>query len=144
MDNFAGMDLIGLFNKVINSNLEDLPEKDAMAFCPIMTHSLEKSVVIAKFSGDIGLNKLAEFSATLHELITDAVMRVILDFSCANISRTAIGALFSFAAAVHGRNKRLYIYKPCEKLIHDLEELKLCEYFVFLHSQEDAMLKLVV
>ena len=144
MDNFAGMDLIGLFNKVINTNLDDLPEKDALSTCPIMAQSLEKSVVIARFSGSIGLDKLAEFSATLNNLITDSVMRVILDFSSSSISRTALGALISFAAAMHGRNKRLYIYKPGEKLLVDLAELELKGYFVFLRSQEEALLKLVV
>lgn len=137
----------------------DLPEGLAGLFTPdrlepgraqpfacrrLTARSAEKRSVIAFFCNGIGLQCIDEFRAALHDLVSRETAKIFLDFSGATLSRTALGTLVAFAAAVHGNNKRLYLYRPSSQLRSELKKVGLSAFFPVLEQEDDIVASLVM
>jgi len=109
-----------------------------------VAHSAERHTVFAAFSGGIGIVDAAAFKASLHDLVTAETAKVMLDFSAATLSRSTLGALIDFAAAMHGNNKRLYLYHPSTQVRHEMKKVGLSAFFSFLESEDDLIASLAV
>jgi len=111
---------------------------------PLVAHSAEKHTAFAIFSGQIGLSAVPEFTAAMHDLFSENLAETILDFSRLSLTKSAMGALVAFAAAIHGRNKRLYLYRTSAQIRSALQELQLTPYFRFLETEDDVIATLVM
>lgn len=111
---------------------------------PLAAYSAERHTAYGLFSGQISLSVLPDFSAALHDLVTDALNKVILDFSNVSLTKSAVGTLVGFAAAMHGYNKRLYLFRCSPQVRAVLKELSLLRFFSFLESEDDIIAALVV
>ena len=111
---------------------------------PLVARSAEKHTAFAIFSGQIGLATAPEFTAAMHDLFTDHLVEAVLDFSRASLTNSAVGALVEFTAAMHGRNKRLYLYRTSAQIRSALQELQLTPYFRFLETEDDVIATLVM
>ncbi|MCL1939043.1 MAG: STAS domain-containing protein [Desulfovibrionaceae bacterium] len=110
---------------------------------PLVAHSAEWHTTFGMFSGQIGLSAVPEFTAAMHDLFTENLSKVILDFAQLSLTKSAVGALVAFAAAMHGRNRRLYLYRASAQILGVLKELKLTPYFTFLAAEDDIIATLV-
>ena len=110
---------------------------------PLVARSAERHTVFCIFSGQIGLSAVPEFTAAMHELYTEGLAEAILDFSRLSLTKSAVGALVAFAASMHGRNKRLYLYAVSPQIRGVLKELSLDPYFSFLETEDDIIATLV-
>lgn len=121
-----------------------IDQKPVFACRPRTVSTTARDTVVSEFTGTIGIAQLDEFKQALDDLVTDRLHKLILDFSSVDLSRTAIGALTSFAASMYGRNKKLYIYQPSPQLRSTLRDLSLTPFFNVLETQEDILLTLFV
>jgi len=111
---------------------------------PLVAHSAEKHTVFAIFSGQIGLPTVPEFTAAMHNLLTDHLVEVILDLSRLSLTKSGVAALVGFAASMHGRNRRLYLYRTSAQIRGELKDLQLIPYFRFLEAEDDVIATLVM
>lgn len=111
---------------------------------PVLAQTAEGTIVLARFCGHMSLDNLDEFSAALHNLVTEPLQKAILDLAHATMDRTGLGALVGFASSMHGRNKRLYLYKPSYQVVEELRQTGLEAWFVFLQTEEEVLSKLIV
>lgn len=96
--------------------------------------------VLLGYSGNIGLSSMGAFKPTVFATLTGDSQQIILGLeNVTQISRSALGALVDFAAAVLGRGKNLYLLAPPQSLIETLKELQLTFFFEVLKDQ-DALL----
>ncbi len=111
---------------------------------PLTARGQEGHTMFGVFTGQIGLSGVPEFTAALRDLASsEHRSKIILDFSRLSLTRSATGALVDFAAAMHGRNKRLYLYKTSSQIRGVLKELKLSSFFSFLETEDDIIAALV-
>ncbi|MDR2124127.1 MAG: STAS domain-containing protein [Desulfovibrio sp.] len=99
----------------------------------------ERQTVFGCFQGRIALNDNQEFKAALYDLVSENASKVILDFKDVYLSRSAVGVLVGFAASMHGRNKRFYLYRPSLQVRASLQELELMPFFRILESESDVI-----
>lgn len=111
---------------------------------PLSARSTERRSVIAFFQNGIGLQCIDEFKASLHDLLTRETAKIFLDFSAATLSRTALGTLMAFAAAVHGNNKGLYLYRPSAQVRSELKKVGLSDFFQIYDHEDDIVASLVM
>lgn len=118
---------------------------DEVFMCrPIKWTTFERDTALGRFRGEVNLADLAEFTSALNDLVTDRVLKVILDFNDVSLSKTAIGAIVAFAATMHGKNKRLYLFRASEQVRESLEQLGLTPFFSYLKEEEDIVATLVI
>ena len=143
MNEFADSSLFGSLAKIL---AEDIDQAEAGPFpCrPLAAHTAERSTALGRFKGQIGLPNLKEFKAALGDLVLDNLSKLILDLAAVSLSKSAVGALIGFAAAMHGRNKRLYLYRPSHQVRAVLKELGLTAFFSYLETEDDIVATLVV
>lgn len=110
---------------------------------PLVARSAERHTAFGIFTGQIGLSAVPEFTAALHDLSAENPLKIILDFSRLSLTKSAVGALVAFAAAVHGRNRRLYLYRVSAQIRGVLEKLNLTPFFSFLETEDDIITALV-
>ncbi|MDL2279444.1 hypothetical protein LJC15_02110 [Desulfovibrio sp. OttesenSCG-928-G11] len=132
--------LVGLFTPERTEPGRPLP----FACRPLTARSTERHSVIAFFQNGIGLQCIDQFKSSLHDLLTQETAKIFLDFSSATLSRTALGTLMAFAAAVHGNNKRLYLYRPSAQLRSELKKVGLSDFFQVLDHEDDIVASLVM
>lgn len=95
---------------------------------------------LAVFKGSIGLPCIKRFSAALDDTLTGSVEQIVIDLSdVKKLSRTAVGELTNYAAAVLGRGKDLYLFKAPTAILQRLEELNLTEFFQRLTCDDDLI-----
>ena len=111
---------------------------------PLAARSAESHTAYGRFAGQISLSNTPDFSAAMHDLISENIDKIILDFSDVTLTKSAAGALICFAAAMHGRNKRLYLFKCQPQVLALLKELGLLPFFSFQETVEDILASLVV
>lgn len=114
-------------------------ETPRFACRPMRANSMERNTVYGRFTGQIGLSRTTEFLEAMYDLSTGQTMRVVLDLSDIQLSKSAVGALISFAANMYGRNKRLYLYKISPQLNKFLKDLNLHGFFTYLENEEDII-----
>jgi len=111
---------------------------------PLVARSAEKHTAFAIFSGQIGLSAVPEFTAAMHDLSAENLVEAVLDFSRLSLTNSAVGALIEFAAAMHGRGRRLYLYQTSAQIRGALTTLQLTPYFRFLETEDDVIATLVM
>ena len=144
MEEFFDSYLLRDFARVMRADMADLRETPHYACRPLAASTSGHATVIGRFSGDIGLPARQEFQDALDDLVKDNPLKLILDFSEAQLTRSAVGILLDFAATALGRNKRMYLYRPSAQVRALLKELKLTEYFSYLETEDDVIASLVV
>lgn len=124
---------------------EQQDEHDTRFFCrPLAARTSERCTALGRFYGHIGLPSVEEFKAAMNDLAEENVNKVILDFSEAALTRSAIGALVGFAASMHGRNKRLYLLRCSDQVRGQIHELGLKHFFTYLETEDDMLTTVVV
>lgn len=136
--------LLGDFAKALTISPASVAEKSRYACRPIAVCTAERNTCLGRFVGQIGLADVPEFEEALHDLATANPSKVILDLAEVSLTKSAVGALLSFAAAMHGHNKRLYLYRPSEQIQAVLKELDLTPFFNVLREENDVIATLVV
>ena len=143
MNEFADSYLFGSLAKILAVDI-DQAEAGPFPCRPLAAHTAERSTALGRFRGQIGLPNLKEFKAALGDLVLDNLSKLILDLAAVSLSKSAVGALIGFAAAMHGRNKRLYLYRPSPQVRAVLKELGLSAFFSYLETEDDIVATLVV
>ena len=143
MNEFADSSLFGSLAKILAVDI-DQAEAGPFPCRPLAAHTAERSTALGRFRGQIGLPNLKEFKASLDDLVLDNLSKLILDLASVSLSKSAVGALIGFAAAMHGRNKRLYLYRPSPQVRAVLKELGLTAFFSYLETEDDIVATLVV
>lgn len=133
-------DILTTLKSDLNSAGTDL----LFACRPLKGSTFEKDTVLGRFRGEVGLAGVNEFKAALDDLVTEKLVKVVLDLAEVSLSRTAIGALVTFAATMHGRNKRLYLYRVSDQVRTSLHQLGLTGFFSYLETEEDILTTLVI
>lgn len=110
----------------------------------LIAYSSERHTAYGVFRGQIGLADVPVFSAAMHSMLTENLSKVILNFADVQLTKSALGALVAFAAAVHGRNKRLYLYRCSAQVRAVLRELGLLRFFSLLETEDDIIATLVI
>ncbi len=144
MKDFVSSYLLGDLARTLLADLNDPAWSPRFSCRPLSGRTADRDTAVGRFRGDIGLPNLAEFKEALDELVVDNLVKVILDFKDATLSRSAMGALVAFAATMHGRNKRLYLYRPSQQIRARLKELQLTSFFSYLETEDDIIATLVV
>lgn len=111
---------------------------------PLVARSAERKTIFAVFTGQLGLADVPAFKAALHDLTCDNPLKVIVDFSRISLTKSAVGALVSYAALMHGLNKRLYLFRASAQVRAVLKELQLTAFFSCLETEDDIIATLVV
>ncbi|MDR2743683.1 MAG: STAS domain-containing protein [Desulfovibrio sp.] len=104
----------------------------------------ERHTVFGRFHGRISLSNSTEFHLALYDLVGGGVEKVILDLRDAYLTRSTIGTLVAFSASMHGRNVRLYLYRPAPQIKAILAELNLISFYHFLETEDDIITALVI
>ena len=143
MNEFTDSSLFGSLAKILAADI-DQAEAGPFPCRPLAAHTAERSTALGRFRGQIGLPNLKEFKAALGDLVLDNLSKLILDLAAVSLSKSAVGALVGFAAAMHGRNKRLYLYRPSHQVRAVLKELGLTAFFSYLETEDDIVATLVV
>ena len=143
MNEFADSSLFGSLAKILAADI-DQAEAGPFPCRPLAAHTAERSTALGRFRGQIGLPNLKEFKAALDDLVLDNLSKLVLDLAAVSLSKSAVGALMGFAAAMHGRNKRLYLYRPSPQVRAVLKELGLTAFFSYLETEDDIVATLVV
>ena len=143
MKEFADSSLFGSLAKILAADI-DQAEGGPFPCRPLAAHTAERSTALGRFRGQIGLPNLKEFKAALGDLVLDNLSKLILDLAAVSLSKSAVGTLIGFAAAMHGRNKRLYLYRPSPQVRAVLKELGLTAFFSYLETEDDIVATLVV
>lgn len=114
------------------------------SFRPLVARSAERKTVFCVFTGQIGLADCPRFKAALQDVCTEQSLKIILDFSHLSLTKSAAGALVTFAAFCHGLNKRLYLYAASAQIRTLLKELSITPFFTYLENEDDIIATLVV
>ncbi len=144
MKNFANPCVLGDLTKALAADIVTVDAAAPFSCRPLHGRTAERDTALGRFRGEIGLPNLAEFKAALNDLVMNTVLKVILDFAEVSLSRSAVGALVGFAAAMHGRNKRLYLFRPSAQVRKTLKDLGLTGFFTVLETEDDILATLVV
>ena len=144
MKNFINSCLLGELAKTMEANIVEVGDSTRFTCRPLAARTSERNTALGRFSGQIGLPDIKEFKAALDDLVTENLIKVILDFSAVALTKSAVGILVAFAASIHGRNKRLYLYRPSAQVRSVLKELGLTAFFSYLETEDDVLATLVV
>jgi anti-anti-sigma regulatory factor len=106
--------------------------------------SVERHTVFGRFHGHISLSENTEFRLALYDLVSDGVEKIILDLRDAYLTRSTVGMLVAFSASMHGRNIRLYLYRPAPQIKTTLAELNLISFYHFLETEDDIITAMVI
>lgn len=124
-----------IFTVIVEGSTSDCDGADS---CRATIYAAYNSkIMLAKFCGSIGLPCIDRFTQSLEQTLTGNVESIIVDFEdVQKLSRSAIGELINFAAAVIGRGKNLYLYGASDTLRQRLMDLNITEFFIFLNDAD--------
>ena len=144
MNEFVDSTLFGALARILAADINEELEGVRFSCRPYAAYTSERNTSLGRFKGQIGLPNLKEFKTALDDLVSENLSKVILDLAAVSLSKSAVGALIGFAAAMHGRNKRLYLYRPSVQIRAVLKELGLTAFFSYLETEDDIIATLVV
>ena len=140
MKPFAQTSLIGDFFDALHANR---PENDPDDVVAVTGGTRQQNAVVSVIFGDLNLEHLPHFAASLRELLTSTVRLIVLDFSHVQVfCPNAASVLVNFMSFVEGGGKRLILFQPNECVHSALSSLNLLHLFEILHSEEDLLLEL--
>ena len=144
MNEFVNSTLIGGVAKALTADIDADAGSDRFPCRPFAARTSEGGTSLGRFKGQIGLSALGEFKNALDDLVTANLSKIILDLAAVSLTKSAVGVLVAFAASIHGRNKRLYLYRPSPQVRAVFKELGLTRYFSYLDAEDDLIATLVV
>ena len=144
MHELASSYLLGGLIQALELDIEHADATTGFPCCPVICYTAGRNTVLGRFRGEIGLALLNDYRSALASLVSGNVMKIILDFQAATLSKTAVGELVTFAGTVFGRQKRLYLYRPSKQVQQQLHELGLTPFFSSLATEDDILATLVV
>lgn len=107
---------------------------------PSVYTAFDGRVVLMKYSGSLSLANMGAFKTVLFDTLAGEVEQVIIGLeNVPEISRSALGVLVDYAAAVLGRGKHLYLLSPPASLLETLDELQLNMFFEVLSTHNDML-----
>ncbi len=136
--------LVGEFVTALVTDIQDYTANTNFSCCPVIAYTSGKNTVLARFTGQIGLTNIQEFQQVFNSIMGSNASKIIADMQHAQLTKAAVGALISFAAACFGLQKRLYIFNPSEQISKTLVDNALADYFTYLHTFEDIIATLKV
>lgn len=102
-----------------------------------------QDAIVSVLSGDVNLEQLPEFAASLQQLLTSAVRVIVLDLSCITIfSPNAASVLVNFLNFVEGGGKRLVVYRPAWAVRTMLNALHVTHLFEIQQTEDELLLDL--
>ena len=140
MQSYTSSAFFGTFFNVLQATL---PAPAAGTVAAYSGCTARNDAVVCCLSGDLDIERLPEFAASLRELLTGAVKLIVLDLSrvrmfCPN----AASVLVNFVSFVEGGGKRLVLYRPGPAVRASLESLNLTHLFEIQQTEEELLLSL--
>jgi anti-anti-sigma regulatory factor len=139
MDYFIDVNPLEGLADILTLNIAEYKAGSRYACRAFSAHGSERQTAFGCFQGRIALKDNQEFKAALYDLVSENTGKVILDFKDVYLSRSGIGVLVGFAASLHGRNKKLYLYRPSPQIRASLLEMELLPFFRTLESENDVI-----
>lgn len=100
-----------------------------------------QDAILCVFAGDLDLEQLPKFAASLRKLLTNAVQLIVLDLSHVRIfSANAASVLVNFVSFVEGGGKRLILFRPSPGVRNALDALNLMHLFEVHWTGDDLLL----
>ena len=144
MKDFYDSPLLGDLAKVLDADITRTPEAALYPCRPLAAATAGNRTVLGRFRGTIALRDCKGFREALADLAKGNPQKIILDLAETALSKTAMGILVNFASDGHGRNNRLYLFRPSAQIRQVLKELNLAPFFSFLETDEDIMASLLM
>ncbi|MDR0827803.1 MAG: hypothetical protein LBN33_08020 [Desulfovibrio sp.] len=144
MDDVTNSDVLEGLSDLLTLSLGESKSGSPYACRSFSAYSGERHTAYGRFHDRISLSNNTEFRSALYGLVGENTNNVILDFKDAFMTRSTLGTLVAFAASMHGRNVRMYIYRPAMQIKAALIELKLASFFRFLNSEDDVTMVVLV
>lgn len=132
---------------VIGEFLDVLTEKHTIGLSWKLEATLKatarQDAILCIFAGDLDLEQLPEFAASLRKLLTHAVQLIVLDLSRVRIfSANAASVLVNFVSFVEGGGKRLVLFRPSPGVRSALDALRLMHLFEVQRTGDDLLLNI--
>jgi anti-anti-sigma regulatory factor len=107
---------------------------------PLVFSAFNGQVVLVQYSGILSLARLHSFKPMLFSTLTGGSRQIIVDLrQVTEVSRSTLGAMVDFAAAILGRNKKMHLFSPPAALLDDLTQLQLRSFFDILNTEEELI-----
>lgn len=140
MQSFIHKKLFGTFFDVLRHAFPDLP---AGTVTSLSGGTARNDAVAAAIAGDLDLERLPDFAATLRDLLTGTVHLIVLDLSRVRVfCPNAVSVLVNFVSFVEGGGKRLVLFRPGQAVRTTLESLNLTHLFEIQQTEEELLLSL--
>jgi anti-anti-sigma regulatory factor len=107
---------------------------------PLIFSAFNGQVIMVQYYGVLSLARLHSFKPILFSTLTGGSRQIIVDLKQVTaVSRSTLGTLVDFAAAVLGRNKKMHLFSPPGILLDSLAELQLRSFFDILSDEEELI-----
>jgi anti-anti-sigma regulatory factor len=144
MDYLMSGNPLGGLDDILTLDVKELRYGSQYACRAFLAYGSERRTVFACFHGNIGLGDTEEFKAALADSVSDETYKIILDCKDLYLSKSAVGALVAFAAAMSFSNTVLYLYSPSQQIRAVLQELDIQTFFRFLETEEEVAAGLLI
>lgn len=144
MKEFLDSPLLGSFARALAADMGALPEAAMFPCRPVAASTAGNRTMLGRYQGAVSLRNSQEFKNSLADLAQNNPQKIILDLAEASLSKTAMGILVDFASDGHGRNNRLYLFRPSPQIRGVLRELELQPFFSILETEEDLLASLII
>ena len=116
---------------------------DAQVFSVQKGATGRQDAVVSVLSGDLGLEQMPAFAASLCELLTSTVQIIVLDLSRINsFCPNAASVLVNFVSFAEGGKKQLILYQPSHCVRSMFDSLHLKSLFTIRETEDDLLLNL--
>jgi anti-anti-sigma regulatory factor len=144
MREFVDSPLLGALARILLVDITHEPEGIRFPFRPLVAYTADRCTVLGRFKGQIGLLNQKTFEASLDDLVSENLSKIILDLAAVSLTKSVAATLIDFAAAMQGSNRRLYLYRPSGQVRALLKELGITAFFSYLESEDDIIATVVI
>jgi anti-anti-sigma regulatory factor len=97
-------------------------------------------VIAVHYSGLLSQARLNNFKPMIFSILTGNAQQIVIVLKeVRGVSQSTLGVLVSFAAAVLGRGKKMYLLSPPADILKIVEDLHLGIFFEILHNEDDLI-----
>ncbi len=140
MEPFAHKNFVNDFFTVLRTEGLDAREDGVTV---VKGCTARQDAVASVLSGNLTLQHLPEFAASLRDLLTGTVRLIVLDLSrIREFSPNAASVLVNFVSFVEGGGKRLILFRPSPVVLELLHSLHLTYLFELQQTEEELLLSL--
>lgn len=144
MKEFLDSPLLGSMAKALEVDLTKVHAATMYPCRPVASATAGSRTALGRFSGTISLRNSKEFREALADLTRNNPQKIVLDFAAVALSKTAIGILVDYVSDGHGRNNRIYLFRPSAQVKEVLRELELEPFFSILETDDDLLASLLI